>query len=407
MPTTLSKNSLPRRQAVAVLSTLMLALVAACGGGGDDTAGSTTASSYSQGTISGFGSVIVNGVRWDDSGASVSDDDGNRRSSDDLKLGMVVEVDGASVDRSSSTGRALAIRYGSELKGPVGSVDATAGTLVVLGQAVQVTATTVFEAGISGGLAGIAPGAVVEVHGLYDAASGRTVATRIELETGTSDYRLRGAISALDTGAKTFRIGTELISYATAGDLPRSLADGQQVKVRLQTTQVAGAWVATRVRSLQRAFDDRAETEVEGVITAWTSATAFEINGLQVDATNAVFREGQAGVVLGARVEVEGAVLNGVLVARKVHLEDSGDNSPGDGDDSNGPDRLFELHGTISGLDTAAKTFVLRGLTVSYAGSVAYDDGSEARLANNLRVEVKGVLAADLTSIAASEIDFE
>ncbi|WP_425261133.1 DUF5666 domain-containing protein [Rubrivivax sp. RP6-9] len=403
MPTTPSKNSLPRRQAVAVLSTLMLALVAACGGGGDDSAGSPTATSYSQGTISGFGSVIVNGVRWDDSGASVSDDDGNRRSSDDLKLGMVVEVDGASVDRSSSTGRALAIRYGSELKGPVGSVDAAAGTLVVLGQAVQVTATTVFEAGISGGLAGIAPGAVVEVHGLYDAASGRTVATRIELETGASDYRLRGAISALDTGAKTFRIGSELISYATAGDLPRTLADGQQVKVRLQTTQVAGAWVATRVRALQRAFDDRAETEVEGVITAWTSATAFEINGLQVDATNAVFREGQAGVVLGARVEVEGAVVNGVLVARKVHLEDDDD----DGDDSNGPDRLFELHGTISGLDTTARTFVLRGLTVSYAGSVAYDDGSEARLANNLRVEVKGVLAADLTSIAATEIDFE
>ncbi len=403
MPTTPSKHSLPRRQAVAVLSTLMLALVAACGGGGDDPAGSATATSYSQGTISGFGSVIVNGVRWDDSGASVSDDDGNRRSSDDLKLGMVVEVDGASVDRGSNTGRALAIRYGSELKGPVGSVDAAAGALVVLGQAVQVTATTVFEAGISGGLAGIAAGAVVEVHGLYDAASGRTVATRIELEDSASDYRLRGAISALDTGAKTFRIGTERISYASAGDLPRSLADGQQVKLRLQTTQVAGAWVATRVRSLQHSYDDRAETEVEGVITAWTSATAFEINGLQVDATNAVFREGEAGVVLGARVEVEGAVVNGVLVARKVHLEDSDD----DGDDSNGPDRLFELHGTISGLDTTAKTFVLRGLTVSYAGNVAYDDGSEARLANNLRVEVKGVLAADLTSIAATEIDFE
>ena len=210
--------TLGRRQAVALVGAGVLALVAACGGGGgsDATAPGATPSSFSSGVISGFGSVIVNGVRWDDSSASVTDDDGNRKSRSDLKLGMTVEVDGGPVNKSAATGVAMAIRYGAETLGPVTSVDTAASTLVVLGQTVEVTASTVFGESITGGLAGIAAGAVVEVHGLYDAAAAKVVATRIEVKTGVTEYRLRGTLGALDTTAKTFQIGSETISYASA-----------------------------------------------------------------------------------------------------------------------------------------------------------------------------------------------
>jgi hypothetical protein len=393
----------PLRQAAAVLSVAVLALVAACGGGSDavsvPTGGTAAAASFSQGAISGFGSVIVNGVRWDDSAASVTDDDGVRRSSADLKLGMVIEVDGSSVDRSTGSGRALAIRYGSEMLGPIAAIDSVASTLTVLGQTVLVTTSTVFDTTISGGLAGLAAGNVIEIHGLYDAANSRTVATRIELKPAATEYRLRGSVSALDTVNKTLRIGSELISYATVPEVPATLANGVAVKVRLQTVPVAGAWVVTKLRLVKRVFEDRAEAEVEGVITAWTSATDFEVNGLKVDASNAAFPEGQAAVVLGARVEVEGAVVNGVLVATKVHLEDD--------EEHGGMGREFELHGRIANLDTAAKTFALRGLTVSYAGAVTFKDGTEATLLNDVKVEVKGTLSADLTTIVASRIEFE
>ncbi len=393
----------PMRQAAAVLSATVLALVAACGGGGGattpPTGGTATAASFSQGAISGFGSVIVNGVRWDDSAASVTDDDGSSRSSADLKLGMVVEVDGGSVDRGTGSGRALAIRYGSEMLGPIGAIDSTASTLTVLGQTVLVTPSTVFDAGISGGLAGLTTGAVIEIHGLYDAAKSRTVATRIELKPTATEYRLRGSVAGLDTVNKTFSIGTELISYAAVTEVPATLANGVAVKVRLQTVPVAGAWVANKLRLVKRTFEDRAEAEVEGVITVWTSATRFEINGLPVDASNAAFPEGQAAIVLGARVEVEGAVVNGVLVATKVHLEDD--------EQHGGMVREFELHGRVGNLDTTGKTFSLRGLTVSYAGSVTFKDGTEAALVNDAKVEVKGTLSADMTTIVATRIQFE
>jgi len=138
---------------------------------------------------------------------------------------------------------------------------------------------------------------------------------------------------------------------------------------------------------------------VQGTITTFTSTTSFSVNGLPVDATNAQFPDGTAGIVLGAMVEVEGAVANGVLVATKVELEDMHQN-----DDRN----KNELHGPISNLDTTAKTFVVRGVTVNYvSGTTVFKDGVEADLANGKQVEVKGVLSADGTSVQAQVIEFE
>ena len=93
---------------------------------------------------------------------------------------------------------------------------------MVLGQTVQTTATTVFDDSLAGGLAALTAGTVVEVHALFDAASGRYIATRIEDEDNTSFYKLRGVIANLDTTAKTFTIGSEVINYAglTVAELP-------------------------------------------------------------------------------------------------------------------------------------------------------------------------------------------
>jgi Domain of unknown function (DUF5666) len=379
------------------------ALLVACGGGGDadtpnGTATPAAAVSYSQGAITGFGSVFVNGVRFDDSSASVSDDDGNSSSSSALKLGMMVQVDAGAVDRSASSAVAAAIRWGSEVVGPVGTIDTTASTVQVLGQTVLVTTSTVFDSSLAGGLSALTAGAVVEVHGILDPANGRIVATRIEPKTAATAYKIRGAIAGLDTTAKTFTINGQLISYASlpAANVPAGLTNGQIVRVRLQTTQVSGAWVASALRGGVRLPDNNREAEVEGAITVFTSATSFEISGLKVDATNASFPDGQTGVVLGARVEVHGTVTNGVLVATKVEIEER-----------RAAQRELELRGTLSNLNATDKTFALRGVTVWYGGTVVFKDGTEATLANDKRVEVKGVLSADRTRLEARRIEFK
>ncbi|MDH5540523.1 MAG: hypothetical protein OEY03_14070, partial [Rhizobacter sp.] len=79
-------NPLHRRTALRFTTLIGAALVlVACGGGGSSAPpAGASASSFTAGPITGFGSVIVNGVRFDDSSASISDDDGNSRSRDDL-----------------------------------------------------------------------------------------------------------------------------------------------------------------------------------------------------------------------------------------------------------------------------------------------------------------------------------
>ena len=125
------------------------------------------------------------------------------------------------------------------------------------------------------------------------------------------------------------------------------------------------------------------------MISAFTSATQFSVDGNPVDASGAAFPNGQSGVVLGATVEVEGALVNGTVVARVVGVENEHEH---DG-------TRVELHGTISALDTTAQTFVVRGVTVSYAGAVDFRDGSAATLANGLFVEVRGGFSADGTQV--------
>ncbi|MFZ2988859.1 MAG: hypothetical protein WA086_12770, partial [Ideonella sp.] len=86
------------RSALALAS---LSVLVACGGGGSadtdastgGTPGASTLTAFTSGSISGFGSVIVNGVRFDDSNATVEDDDGGRHGRDDLKLGASVEIE--------------------------------------------------------------------------------------------------------------------------------------------------------------------------------------------------------------------------------------------------------------------------------------------------------------------------
>ena len=120
----------------AALSGLLL--ITACGGGGgdgataSDTPPTATAAAFTQGTITGFGSVIVNGVRFDDSGCTVTDDSGTAQALSALRLGMRVEIDSSAVDTSTATARAHALRFGDLVTGPVEAVDAAAGTLTLL-----------------------------------------------------------------------------------------------------------------------------------------------------------------------------------------------------------------------------------------------------------------------------------
>jgi Domain of unknown function (DUF5666) len=377
------------------LTGVALAVVACGGGGGSSVAGvgSGGTGSFSVGTVTGFGSVFVNGLRYDDASANVSDDDGARNRSD-LKLGMVVRVQGSTSASGESSARSIS--FDSALLGPVSAINTTGKTFTIIGQKVVVAAGTVFDASLPLGFDSIQAGQTLEVHGFVNPLTNELQATLIEVKTSPSYYKISGQVSQLKNGATTFQIGSETINFAAlnGNNIPQGFANGMLVKVRLDTRQPGanGAWAATRVRINQDSFDDQDNVDIEGLISALSSPTQFRVNGVAVDASSADFPDGTTDVAQGARVKIKGSIVGGTLLAKEVKLETKG--------------KQIDLRGTISNVDTVAKTFVLRGVTVSYAGTVQYDNGSANNLITNASVEVKGQAALNSSVVDASRIKF-
>jgi hypothetical protein len=377
------------------IAAIVAAALSACGGG-VDSGGTGT---YATGPITGYGSIVVGGVHYDESTALVQDESGTARVAADLKLGMVTEIQAGAPMGSASmpTATAMAVRYRSEIIGPVNAVNTPTGTLTVLGQVVKVGPATVFDAALVGGLAALHAGDVVEVYGQFDAYSRRYAATRIEPRAGAARYKLRGLVTALDPTANTLVIGGQTIYRSGVSPLP-AVAIGQMLRVELNTVPVGSVWIATTIEIGTRNLPDRDNAEVEGRITAFTSVESFDVDGIPVHtATITRFPDGRTGIVLGAQVQVEGRTRNGILQADKVARED---------DSVSGADR-FEVSGTIKSLDSLAKTFVVRGFTVHWSDTTRFGTGTTANsLRNDRKVEIKGALSADGTRLEASSIQF-
>lgn len=407
---------------LSILSTAMGVAVGCGGGGGAGTApaagdigqvagvssGGTGSAAVAAGSITGFGSIILNsnGIRIDDSLASVRDDDGNDLRGK-LKLGMVVTVKGASLSGVSAS--ATNILVGGELVGRVaGAPNASSKTFVVLGQTVTVSGSTVFDLSLPNGFASLANDSVVEVHGFYNPVTNGVAATYIERKNSPSLFRIEGLVSNVDLVAKKFSIGGTRIDYSRASDVRVVPANGALIRVRvnavLPPTALPVEWTATRVRAPESLGDSvssngqSSEAEIEGNISAFTSATRFSIYGTVVDASAASFENGTAGLALGVRVEVKGRLIGGVLIAERVKIEDDGKLEA----------REFELNGTVS--NVTASTFDVRGVKVSYSASTEFRKGTVANLVNGAKVEVKGVVASSAsgsTGVNATRIAFE
>lgn len=377
---------------------LMSLFLVACGGGVESGGtGGNASASYVSGPITGFGSVVVGGVRFDDTKAAVTDADGAARSRDDLKLGMTINVRGTLIAGDGSSA-AASIVYGSAILGPISAINIDAASLTVLGQSVDVLATTVFDESLSGGIAALSVGDVIEVYALLDTATQRFSATRIERRTVALVYQLRGVVANLNTAARTFTVGSELISYAqlSGSDVPASLANGSIVRAALRTGPVAGLREALRLGTGVTTPRDFDEVRIEGLISAFTSSAVFSVDGVAVNAAQASFPDGTAGLAVGVRVALQGTVNNGVLSATRVQIKSLSE-----------VENDFELRGLITSLDTSALRFTLRGVSVDYSGPVDYRDGTQADLRALASVEVRGRLSSDGTRLVATRIGFK
>jgi hypothetical protein len=385
------------------------ALLWGCGGGvgSGGTGGFADAGGFASGPITGFGSVIVNEVRFDDSSAVISDADGNSRSRDQLRLGMTVEVEsGAITTTAAGTATAIAsrIKLQSELRGPVSAVQLAAGTFTVLGQVVTVDSTTLFDDNLTRGLASLsgpdAP-AQVEVYAVFDASTGRYRALRVDAADAAAGLRLRGPVQQIDAASQTVRIGGASYALTAAAQPPGGLAVGQIVSLQVQAPAAGSALQVKSWGSTVQPVADTDQVKLKGVVSAYSSRTSFSVNGREVDASSASFSPSGSTLGLGVRLEVEGPVRGGVLRATKVAVKSESDDF----------DKGFDLSGVITAVTPTAipgqPLIVVRGQTISTASAdLRYENGTASALTVGRSVEVKGVLAADRRTVEAKRIKF-
>ena len=421
------KHTLAKWLAGLSATGLVAACLVACGGGGTSTAsngsgngsgvGSGGTGSFTTGSISGFGSVIVNGIRYDDTGISPSSQDGDSVSA--LKLGMVIDVEGGSTSQVTkpsgevqTVAKASSIKVGFELLGPLNSnlINTTNGTLEVLGQQVQVTVDTFFEP--DSDLSSLKTNGSclhVKVYGFPRAGTSYT-ATRIEcVNTQPANYRVRGLVGSVGTGTVTlnghaYPLGNNVMP-PQVGQVVRALLsnDGSNTVVDFSND----------VRPLSQPRDAR----IEGIVSSYAPSTGtFSINGVpvKVDSSTTLQPSNLALGTANLRVEVRGQLVDGVLKATRIEEEDDRYVAPGGGGGGSPPvsgDREIELHGTVANLDTNLKCFYTRDVKVCYTSTgsnrTVFKNGAEGNLAIGAAVEVKGVRSSSAgDAIVATEIEF-
>jgi hypothetical protein len=454
------KRFISRPAAIAVL--LSALALAGCGGGGSSAdapapvAAADTGLATTAGTVTGFGSIIVDGVRIDNHAvlAGAEREDGSIAPVE-LKLGQHVEV------QHDANLVATSVRVMSEVEGSVSAV--TTATLTVMGQTVTVNndpaagPVTVFEAPYAS-LADVKVGDLVEVHGLLKTTTSGTAtvstiqATRIEPKDADAYNRVAGTVTNLTT--TTFNLGTLLIDYSGAKLMPAgaTLANGEEVRVSIpvtvttstpsttsttstvttstpgttsttstvtpstpSTTSTTGTISTTTttatvtplkaavVRVVTHREDSHSEaSELGGAISSVSAGSkTFTVNGVTVDASAATFNQPgksfadlKAGtyVVLRGVYDSTGVLKASTIVIRGIPADRQ---NPG-----------VELHGTILNY-TSVSDFTVRGIHVD-ASAATIDAAScgGTQLANNMQVEVEGSLTST-GAVKASSVKCE
>jgi hypothetical protein len=335
------------------------------GGGGIDVSGLSSGGtgSFTSGTITGLGSIIVNGIRYDDTAATVTSDDASGRIT--LALGMVVNVAGSAVVQPNTpSGIANATAYqitsNSEWIGPVSNISNIGGmTFQILGNTVEVVSGTIFAGAGVTQWSDLSTSHFVVVYGYVDTASGHLMASRIEASTvQPSTYKLSGLVSSFSAESQSLTLGLTQIRWSDSTSLTPGLGLGSFVRAYLQTTVGdGGTWRATKVLLLSTPLPSSSEgqdveAEIFGTVTAYTSPTAFVVNGITVQVAPDANVSGT--VSNGVTVQLSGTASNGILLATYVAVKSPQDVSS----------QEYEFYGTPS--NVTAQSFVLRGQTIYF-----------------------------------------
>ena len=320
-----------------VLLTLASLTFSTCGGSGTDLAGGgSSGTGVSTGSITGFGSVVMNGAHYlTDSNVApgfvtmktfMGMDNSSMMDRDLFHVGMVVTIHHGPNDNNAQQ-----IEYQNNLQGRIAAKNSGAeNTVTILGHTVVVGDAAVF--------ASLNLNEIAEVSGFVDSA-GRIRASYIAMVPCSmmmgmctaSEFEVKGYVSGMTLSS--FHLGplpggtgtTVTVSYAPA--VGAGMADGMYVQIVTNDPQpVSGGITATRINKLtpRTVFPEKAVVDLEGLVTAPPSGSgnvlSFAVEGkrVQTDGNTAFAGGTAANLQPDVRVQVQGTENGGVLSAAKI-----------------------------------------------------------------------------------------
>ncbi|WP_298607098.1 DUF5666 domain-containing protein [uncultured Thiothrix sp.] len=311
----------------------------------------------SVGPITGFGSIIQNGVRYDVSQARFTRDGVTAPDQSQYRIGEIVKIQGI-INPDGVTGTATQVDYGSLLQGQITALGADGKSLYVLNQLVRVDSLTLLH-GVKL-VSDLAVGNIVQISGARDAqavirANSLTLQQNSFL-SGSSVQLIEGRITQVDPLTQTFSVNGLKIDYSriARGVLP---VVNQYVRVTSKQSLQNELLIASDYRLAQEfvEFVPGEEAELEGLVTAFISPNRFAINGqLVVTTAKTEFENSLAtDIKLNALVEAEGQINNqGELIAEEISVRQA----------SRG--QTLELEGKITAIDPTTQTLKLLGNTL-------------------------------------------
>ena len=358
-----------------LIPTILLAATAAlvaCGGGSgmsSTSAPTGAAPVMATGTITGFGSIYVNGVHFKTTSATIHKN-GQVVAQSALKVGEIARIKG-SKNNSDGTGNADNVDVHENVAGPIATI--VGNTLTVLGQTVKIDAGTSFSSDVKpADISGLKVTDFVEVSGMA-AADGTITATRIERDASAGALQVLGTVASVDTAMHTFMIDALKVDYSAAnltGFTSGQPANGDLVEVQgatfdSATTTLTATHVEKQMSDVEQAGDHR-DMEREGLITRFASATDFDVAGEPVTTTSAtVYHNGTAAdLALNVKVEVEGSPnSSNLVVADVISFHHNGG---------------VELQSTVTAV--TASTLTVLGVEITVTSTTRFEDRSSAQV---------------------------
>ncbi|MDX1518017.1 MAG: DUF5666 domain-containing protein [Woeseiaceae bacterium] len=280
-----------------------------------------------KGPVSGFGSIYVNGVRYD-TDTALFIIDGALGSEADLTVGQIVSVLGT-VNDDGNSGTAYLVTFEDIVEGPVSSIDVDTNRMTVMGQTVLVDADTVFDLSVpQGSLASLGVNDLVEISGYVDSA-GRIVAASVRNGSASAEFELSGVVDSVDGDAMRFSVNGQPVDFNAAGiyglngGMPRA---GDTVEIVGGGFDASGAFVASRIYAGDAGLSaiSGVDAEIEGVITGFHALNVFDLGGTRVRLTwdTRYVNDWIFGLSTDRKVQVSGVLdETGTLVADEVVFE--------------------------------------------------------------------------------------